>query len=281
MTSSNGNIFRVTGLSCGESQRPVTRSFNVSLICAWIHGWVNNREAGVLRCHGGHYDVTIMSIYSCLSSGVEHELYWHLSNLTMVFKGSNSVFETLKNRNLRNVLIWKYPVKITDMLTSPCVCGEYDKAVNVLNPLSSTIDLQWDGYQPCINLISSFVFHCVISLLPNYLSVYFWDIDNKVQAWLGSILVAHDYSKWCVMACNIQRQTQTSMYIYTRIFSRCVWVSVRVSFMLSAPRFCVYFASYIYFYLYHSYSVIVQPRIASKGNVSYIAYFPLSWQYLH
>ena len=36
MTSSNGNIFRVTGPLCGEfpSQRPVTRSFDVSLICA-------------------------------------------------------------------------------------------------------------------------------------------------------------------------------------------------------------------------------------------------------
>ena len=31
-----------------------------SLICAWINGWVNNREAGVFRCHRAHYDVTIM-----------------------------------------------------------------------------------------------------------------------------------------------------------------------------------------------------------------------------
>ena len=29
-----------------------------SLICAWIYGWVNNREAGDLRCHRAHYDVT-------------------------------------------------------------------------------------------------------------------------------------------------------------------------------------------------------------------------------
>ena len=31
-----------------------------SLICAWINGWVNNREAGELRRHGAHYDVTVM-----------------------------------------------------------------------------------------------------------------------------------------------------------------------------------------------------------------------------
>ena len=31
-----------------------------SLICAWINGWVNNYEAGDLRCHRAHYDVTVM-----------------------------------------------------------------------------------------------------------------------------------------------------------------------------------------------------------------------------
>ena len=34
-----------------------------SLICAWINGWVNNREAGDLRCHLVHYDVTVMGCY--------------------------------------------------------------------------------------------------------------------------------------------------------------------------------------------------------------------------
>ena len=31
-----------------------------SLICAWINGWTNNREAGDLRRHRAHYDVTVM-----------------------------------------------------------------------------------------------------------------------------------------------------------------------------------------------------------------------------
>ena len=29
-------------------------------ICVWINGWVNNREAGDLRRHRGHYDVNVM-----------------------------------------------------------------------------------------------------------------------------------------------------------------------------------------------------------------------------
>ena len=68
MTSSNGNTFRVTGPLCGEftgpgefpTQRPVTRSFDVFFICVWINDWVNNREAGDLRRHRGHYDVNVM-----------------------------------------------------------------------------------------------------------------------------------------------------------------------------------------------------------------------------
>ena len=32
-----------------------------SLICAWISGWVNNREAGDLRRHRAHYDVIVIN----------------------------------------------------------------------------------------------------------------------------------------------------------------------------------------------------------------------------
>ena len=31
-----------------------------SLICVWINGWLNNREAGDLRRYRTHYDVTVM-----------------------------------------------------------------------------------------------------------------------------------------------------------------------------------------------------------------------------
>ena len=68
-TSSNGNIFRVTGPLCGEftgqgefpTQKGQWRgAFMFSLICAWIKGWVNNREAGDWRRHRAHYDVIVM-----------------------------------------------------------------------------------------------------------------------------------------------------------------------------------------------------------------------------
>ena len=33
-----------------------------SLVCVWINGWVNNREAGDLRRHRAHYDVIVMPL---------------------------------------------------------------------------------------------------------------------------------------------------------------------------------------------------------------------------
>ena len=44
------------------TQRPVTRSFDDFLICVWINGWENNREASDLRCYRTHYDVIVMSM---------------------------------------------------------------------------------------------------------------------------------------------------------------------------------------------------------------------------
>ena len=77
MTSSNGNIFRVTGFCAGNSpvtgefpsQRPVTRSFEVFFdLRLEQNGWVNNRGAGDLRRHGAHYDVIVMFKYAGAST---------------------------------------------------------------------------------------------------------------------------------------------------------------------------------------------------------------------
>ena len=68
MTSSNGNISRVTG--------PY-----FFLICAWINGWVNNRDTGDLRRHRAHYDVVVMCLGSafrlvtgCIRLGTESSI---------------------------------------------------------------------------------------------------------------------------------------------------------------------------------------------------------------
>ena len=42
-------------------------SLMFSLICVWINGWVNNREAGDLRRYRAHYDVIVI---------ITHEISW-------------------------------------------------------------------------------------------------------------------------------------------------------------------------------------------------------------
>ena len=69
MMSSNGNIFHITGPLCGEFTChrgiPCTKASDAELWCflwsaPWINGWVNNCEAGDLRCYGSYYDVIVM-----------------------------------------------------------------------------------------------------------------------------------------------------------------------------------------------------------------------------
>ena len=69
MTSSNGNIFLITGPLCGEIHwSPVNSphkgqwrgALMFSLICVETNGWANHRDTGDLRCHRAHYDVTSM-----------------------------------------------------------------------------------------------------------------------------------------------------------------------------------------------------------------------------
>ena len=73
VTSTNGNIVRVTGILGGEftGQRGIPRpkgqwrqALEFALICAQINGWVNNREAGDLGHNHAHYDVIVKGVYS-------------------------------------------------------------------------------------------------------------------------------------------------------------------------------------------------------------------------
>ena len=50
-----------------------------ALVLFFIWAWVNNREAGDLRCHGAHYDVTVMR-----GSYIKFNFYKKCKNMTSV-----------------------------------------------------------------------------------------------------------------------------------------------------------------------------------------------------
>ena len=66
-----------------------------SLIRDWINGWVNNREAGDLRRHRAHYDVTVMKLP-------------HLDCISIACSGQT------KHQNSTPMAIWEGILPITD-----------------------------------------------------------------------------------------------------------------------------------------------------------------------
>ena len=60
MTTSNGNIFRVTGHLWILRTKASYAELWFLLIYVWIKGWVKNRDAGDLRRYRAHHDVIVM-----------------------------------------------------------------------------------------------------------------------------------------------------------------------------------------------------------------------------
>ena len=68
-----------------------------SLICAWINGWVNNREAGDLRRHRPHFDVIVMTPRSWqyghhLITSHTLKSWWTNMDLNMKFSSRPSLY---------------------------------------------------------------------------------------------------------------------------------------------------------------------------------------------
>ena len=66
--------------------------FSSSLICVWINGWVNNREAGDLRRYRAHYDVIVMD----MPSGNNHPV-WSCYLITPLLQWHHDVIITSRN----------------------------------------------------------------------------------------------------------------------------------------------------------------------------------------
>ena len=117
MTSSNGNIFHVTGHLCREftapgefpAQRQVTRSFDVFLICARKNDWVNNRKAGDLRRRGGQYDVNVMICMPFHISISSHTQLHRVRFVTLLGKIQISLFYCLNDSTNKT---WVHPIKM-------------------------------------------------------------------------------------------------------------------------------------------------------------------------
>ena len=66
-----------------------------SLIFAWIKDWVNNREAGDLGCHRGHYDINVMMTSMAT---MWHDPSWNVKLIFTTF-GTLFCYNLTKDKN--------------------------------------------------------------------------------------------------------------------------------------------------------------------------------------
>ena len=84
-----------------------------SLICVWINGWVNNREAGGWRRYRAHYDVTVMHrvLETIMTS---RDMPFHNWALIMTIPV-----------HMHNDIIFTLPVRISDTCTRWSTASSY------------------------------------------------------------------------------------------------------------------------------------------------------------
>ena len=80
-----------------------------SLICAWINGWVNNREAGDLRRHRAHYDVIVI-IHTCHNPSYSLAIFfrWEIKQSVAQTNWSVRLDATTRDKTKWTALIWYF-----------------------------------------------------------------------------------------------------------------------------------------------------------------------------
>ena len=125
MTSSNRNIFRITGPLWGEfTSHRWHGALMFSLIYAWTHDWVNNRDTFDVRRHHAHDDVSVMIVKynKCWWPGdtkrvdtrrvsiLMHKIKWLSRQIVLFFFHKNNLYPP--KRSLGGVY-WIHPVRLS------------------------------------------------------------------------------------------------------------------------------------------------------------------------
>ena len=166
-----------------------------SLICPWINGWVNNREAGDLRLYRAHYDVIVMQ-----SSGL---LHWQRNNPDGF--GGNKLGQTTTNH-------WKKSVNCVN-IPSNLMCLRFWNRKNTCKISRRDVmpSFVW-SYCDCMEQLFVWLFFFQLRLnnsmsgsfspsvrLPVCLSVCPWHVLHYVPVIVSSQIFRSyfHWQKWC------------------------------------------------------------------------------------
>ena len=112
-----------------------------SPICAWINGWVNNREAGDLRHHRAHYDVIVMNFGLALGNSIcltysstATEAGYRL-NIKTVFPGMGTLKLNIRRSLNRLIFNMRIPILVRRHLYFETAPRAFDQNLSLQNTL--------------------------------------------------------------------------------------------------------------------------------------------------
>ena len=236
MTSSNGDIFRVTDHLCGEFTGPRWNSphkgkwrgaLMFSLICVSINGWVNNGVAGDLRRHRPHYDVIVM----LMIKNRDPFILWS-QHLGYQWPGEG------KNQDItRHSVGLNFPFSGLEAEVSTVYQSVGDKRVSSPIPLTVLANVD-HGYALCIMSLKRLSIICKSF---NDLGIC-WLINHISYSWIGAMGLIYEVhcrslksGEACSVAINTLRSRQNGHHYANDIF-KLIFVYCNCFVSIKDPR---------------------------------------------
>ena len=114
-----------------------------SLICAWMNGWENNREAGDLRRHRAHYNITVMSSCVCAQILACHNYLRYPLFIYLCVWNYIHLKDLIPSDFLDSCLWFALPTSIfgrdVSGAVTDCRCGVWCRGLTIFSLLVSSI----------------------------------------------------------------------------------------------------------------------------------------------
>ena len=139
----------------------------LSLICARINNWVNNREAGDLRRNRGHYDVIVMSFWrrQCRYQGHSDAQHLHFGGVRNLFGHSSTQQGTFASNcqvlllfSGRSIFIATHVCQSVCLSVCESVCPNVSRSVLIVNYVNQkTWVNRWISHEKQVPTIGIFL----------------------------------------------------------------------------------------------------------------------------
>ena len=139
-----------------------------SLICVWINGWINNREAGDLRSYRAHYAVTLLGLGQH-SVRPRHLTWWHQAITWTIYGHRHRSLEAFTrgqlyntwSRHLSVILFGKYAHLELQIHLS--LIRKYISKIATLLPVDKEITSQTNYCYKAYVLVGGILLFCALS----------------------------------------------------------------------------------------------------------------------